>query len=192
MSQRFDRALEFAVKAHAGQTRKSQSLPYILHPMEVAAAAASMTDSEDVLIAALLHDTVEDADVTPETIGAEFGERVAALVASETEPHYKGESWEETWKHRKTVSLDFLRDKADREMKILWLADKLANLRSLHRSWREQGDAAFNIFHQKDKKEQAWYYNSIAAYTAELVQTDAYAEYCRHLHDIFGKERENG
>ena len=188
MSERFDRALQFAMTAHAGQTRKDHKLPYILHPMEVAAVASSMTDNEDVLIAALLHDTVEDADISPETITAQFGERVAALVASETEPHFKGESWEETWKHRKTVSLEFLRDRADGDMRVLWLADKLANIRAFHRIWRVQGDAAFSMFHQKDKKQQAWYYRSVAAYTAELAHTDAYREYSRRVNEIFGEE----
>ena len=58
MSKRFDEAVTFATAAHSGQTRKMQNIPYILHPMEVAAIASTMTECEEILMAALLHDTV--------------------------------------------------------------------------------------------------------------------------------------
>lgn len=80
-----DRAICMAVRAHAGMQRKKDGSPYILHPMEVAVIAGTLTQDPEVLAAAVLHDTVEDAGVTLEEIGAACGERVARLVASETE-----------------------------------------------------------------------------------------------------------
>ena len=89
----FDDAARFAVEAHADMTRKGGGLPYILHPFEVATIAASMTSDEEVLAAALLHDVVEDAGVDFNELRERFGNRVADLVASETENKYPGSRW---------------------------------------------------------------------------------------------------
>ena len=73
----FDKALQFAIKAHRGQKRKWTTIPYILHPIEVCAIVATLSDDDEVLSAALLHDTVEDTDVTMEDIRANFSEKRA-------------------------------------------------------------------------------------------------------------------
>ena len=67
-SKLLDRAIVFATKAHSGTLRKKDGIPYILHPMEVASIAGGITTDVEVLTAALLHDTVEDTDVTLDTI----------------------------------------------------------------------------------------------------------------------------
>ena len=97
----FDEAIKLAVSAHSGQTRKTDSSPYILHPMEVASIVGSMTDDLDVLTAAVLHDAVEDTSVSVDEIAAKFGDRVAQLVDAETEDKQEGRSPEDTWKQRK-------------------------------------------------------------------------------------------
>ena len=74
----FDDAARFAVDAHAGMLRKGDAIPYVLHPFEVASIAATITTDEEVLAAALLHDTVEDADASLDRIRELFGDRVAA------------------------------------------------------------------------------------------------------------------
>lgn len=80
-----DRAILFAVKAHAGAVRRDGHTPYILHCTEAAAIAATMTQEQEVLAAAVLHDVVEDTDVTAETLESEFGSRVALLVGAMSE-----------------------------------------------------------------------------------------------------------
>ena len=80
-----DEAIKFAVDAHAGMVRKGTDVPYILHPMEVAAVTAAMTSDIDVITAAMLHDVVEDTKYTLDDIRERFGDRVAAYVADETE-----------------------------------------------------------------------------------------------------------
>ena len=80
-----DRAIIFAVKAHSGTERRGKGYPYIVHPMEAVEIVATMTKDQELLAAAALHDTVEDTDVTVEQIRAEFGDRVADLVAAETD-----------------------------------------------------------------------------------------------------------
>ena len=80
-----DDAINFATKAHAGVCRKGKTRPYILHPLEAMNIASTLTEDEEVLAAAVLHDTVEDTDVTKADIRAAFGSRVADLVAAESE-----------------------------------------------------------------------------------------------------------
>ena len=79
------KAIEFAAMAHDGMVRKKDKTPYILHPLEAAVIVGSMTDDRDVISAAVLHDVVEDTDITIEEIEERFGSRVRALVESETE-----------------------------------------------------------------------------------------------------------
>ena len=88
------KAIAFATQAHEGQFRKGTTRPYIVHPLEVGKIVATMTDDEEIISAAILHDTVEDCDgITVEMIEAEFSVRVAELVAQESED--KSKSWEE-------------------------------------------------------------------------------------------------
>ena len=182
---RFDQAIIFAVKAHSGATRKGSSMPYILHPMEAAAIAATLTDDEEVLMAAVLHDTIEDTETTAEDIRREFGERVLSLVLSDTENKREDRPAAETWEVRKQETLDALKA-ASREELILVLADKLSNMRSLFRGYLERGDGIFDIFHVKDKSKQAWYSRGIAARLAPLKETAAYLEYAELLDRVFG------
>ena len=72
-----EKAIGFAVKAHAGALRKGTNLPYILHPLEAASIAAQMTDDQEIIAATVLHDTVEDTETSAEDIRKEFGARVA-------------------------------------------------------------------------------------------------------------------
>ena len=135
----FDEAIKPAVSAHSGQTRKTDTTPYILHPMEVAAIVGTMTDDLDVLAAAVLHDAVEDTAVSVDEIGSKLGERVAELVEAETEDKRDGRDPEDTWKARKEESLKVLAESGDRDVKILWLGDKLANLSAIQRAWSRKG-----------------------------------------------------
>lgn len=180
-----DQAIVFATEAHAGQTRKGCAIPYILHPLEAAAIAATMTDDEEVLAAAVLHDTVEDTDVTAEQIRSRFGPRVAQLVAGESENKREDRPAEETWKVRKQETLEHL-ETAPREIRILTLSDKLSNLRAIYRDRLVLGDRLWDRFNQKDPKEHAWYYSGIAQRLNELAGAPAYEEYLQLIEKTFG------
>ena len=81
-----DKAIEFATKAHEGQLRKGTSRPYIVHPIEVGDIVSTMTRDEEVISAAILHDTIEDCEGISQRILAQtFSERVASMVAQESE-----------------------------------------------------------------------------------------------------------
>ena len=81
-----NKAIEFATRAHAGQFRKGTSRPYIVHPIEVGDIVSTMTKDEEIISAAVLHDTIEDCEgVSREILAREFSERVAGIVAQESE-----------------------------------------------------------------------------------------------------------
>jgi (p)ppGpp synthase/HD superfamily hydrolase len=180
-------AIIFAVKAHDGMRRKKNKSPYILHPMEASVIVSTMTDDQEVIAAAALHDVVEDAGIKMETIEEVFGARVRELVESETEDKRADRPPVETWKIRKEESLLVIKNTDDLDVLRVWLGDKLANMRSLYREWKIEGDAMWNNFNQKDPEMQAWYYCTIAELTSRLSETSAWIEY-KALTDIVFKK----
>lgn len=180
-----DRALCFAIEKHGGQVRKTGGLPYILHPLEVATIVGTMTNDKETLAAAVLHDTVEDTDTTLAEIAEEFGERVSFLVKTETENKREGLPPSETWRIRKEETLATLEAAEDTAVKMLWLGDKLSNMRSFCRLYRESGDALWQNFNEKDPAAQAWYYRKVALCLRDLEEYDAYKEYVRLVNTVF-------
>ena len=180
-------AVAFAVKAHDGMRRKKSEAPYILHPMEAAVIVGSMTDDQNLIAAAALHDVVEDAGVTIEEVEAKFGKRVRELVESETEDKRADLPPSDTWRIRKEESLSVLKNTEDIAVLMVWLGDKLANMRSIYRDWKIEGDAMWQRFNQKDPDEQAWYYGSIVKLTERLSHTSAWIEYKALTELVFGK-----
>lgn len=179
-----DRAICFATEAHAGQLRKDGS-PFILHPLEDAAIVGTMTTDRAVLAAAVLHDTVEDTAVTPQQIADAFGPRVYELVMHETENKRPTIPPSETWRVRKEESLELLAKSNDPAVKMLWLGDKLANLRALRRAHDELGQAAFDRFNIDDPLAHKWYYGTILELLKDLSAYGAYREYEACFHAIF-------
>ena len=180
-------AIAFAVKAHDGMRRKKSESPYILHPMEAAVIVGTMTEDQNLIAAAALHDVVEDAGITIEEIEERFGKRVRELVASETEDKRADRPPEETWRIRKEESLSVLKNTDDSAVLMVWLGDKLANMRSIYRDWKVEGNAMWQRFNQKDENAQAWYYCSIVTLTERLSDTSAWLEYKTLTELVFGK-----
>ena len=123
-------AIAFAARAHEGQTCRSTDAPKIVHPMEVAAIAATMTSDHEILAAAMLHDVIESCGVTEDALKGEFGDRIAKLVRAMSEE--KGLDAEEGWQKRKLFSINRLRA-ASHDQLILTLSDKLSSLRAIRR-----------------------------------------------------------
>lgn len=181
-------AIAFAVKAHDGMRRKKSEAPYILHPMEAAVIVGTMSDDQSIIAAAALHDVVEDAGITIEEVEEKFGARVRKLVESETEDKRADLPPSDTWRIRKEESLSVLRNADDIAVLIVWLADKLANMRSIYRDFKVEGVGMWQRFNQKDVAEQAWYYRSILKLTEKLSHTSAWLEYKTLTELVFGKE----
>ena len=179
-----DRAIVFAVRAHAGTERRGKGFPYIVHPMEAVEIVATMTSDQELLAAAVLHDTVEDTDTTVEQIRTEFGDRIASLVASESDIVVDGCSEEDSWHARKQAAIDRLA-RASHDAKTVALGDKLSNMRAIARDYAQQGDALWNLFHVKDRKEHEWHYRGLAESLRELQDTFAYKEFEQLINQVF-------
>lgn len=176
------RAIAFATKAHEGQVRKGTTRPFIQHPLEVGKIVATMTDDEEVICAAILHDTIEDCEeITENIICEQFGTRVAELVVQESEDKSK------TWMERKSATIARLKV-ASREIQMIGLADKLSNMRDINRDYPECGEELWNRFRMKDKNVIGWYYKSICESLKETMgDTVAYQEYCELIEKNFSK-----
>ena len=179
-----DRAIIFAVRAHAGTERRGKGFPYIVHPMEAVEIVATMTKDQELLAAAALHDTVEDTDVTIEQIQAEFGDRVASFVAAESdEPHQSRDSIE-NWRARKQAAINRIA-RASHDAKIVALGDKLSNMRAIARDYAQQGDQLWDLFHAKDPKDHEWHYRGLADALSELRDTFAFREFEDLINQVF-------
>lgn len=175
-------AVEFATKAHEGQFRKGTKRPYIVHPVEVADIVASMTQDEEVICAAVLHDTIEDCGgVTARILKDKFGARVASLVQSESEDKSK------TWEERKSATIQRL-GKAEKEVRIIALADKLSNMRDIERDYPKLGEELWFRFRMQSKAAMGWYYKSIRdVLKDEFEHVGAFQEYCALVRKHFGE-----
>jgi len=182
-----DRAIMFAVKAHAGTERRGKGFPYIVHPMEAVEIVATITPNQELLAAAALHDTVEDTDVTIEQIRAEFGYRIASLVGAETDIVIEGQSEQDSWHDRKRAAINRL-SKASKDAKIVAMGDKLSNMRAIARDYAVQGDALWNLFHVNDPKDHEWHYRGLADALRDLEDTFAFKEFEMLIDQVFGKK----
>jgi (p)ppGpp synthase/HD superfamily hydrolase len=146
------KALAKAEAAHAGQTRNgSGGMAYIHHPVAVAELLAEHGFGEHTVAAALLHDVVEDSDASSEEIAAEFGERVAELVAALTE-----DDAIEPFERRKDAHRGHV-EEVDGDAAAIYAADKLSNIRVLRRALASEGESAGEEFEAPlDVKERVW------------------------------------
>jgi (p)ppGpp synthase/HD superfamily hydrolase len=155
---RFERAFLFAAEKHAGQTRKTTTVPYIAHLMGVASLALEYGGDEDLAIAALLHDVVEDcggAAVLKE-VKRRFGSRVAKIVDGCTDSY--GEP-KPPWRERKENYLRHLKS-ADAGTRLVSAAAKLNNVRSILSDYREVGESIWERF-KGGREGTLWYYRAL-------------------------------
>ncbi len=177
MNIKLHEAIKFATIKHNGQVRKGTAIPYIVHPVEVMQILLTYGASENVVVAGVLHDTLEDTDTTIDEIKQKFGENVAQLVASESEDKSK------TWEERKQATIDALKN-ATLDVKLVCLADKLSNLRSIYSDYQLVGDKLWDRFN-RSKKQIACYYIQIAKATADIQGVNnIYSEYVSALNSL--------
>ncbi|MGN1413715.1 MAG: O-acetyl-ADP-ribose deacetylase [Anaerovoracaceae bacterium] len=174
-------AIAYASACHKGAVRKGTDRPYILHPVEALQILSSMGADRNLMIAGILHDVLEDTDATLRDITDRFGPDVAALVNSHTEDKRK------IWYMRKLHTVHKLPAENIRS-KMLTLADKLSNLRSLWRDYQTVGEELWTRFNAP-KHMQAWYYSKVQDGLAELQDypetADAYRELVGLYKDLF-------
>ena len=167
-----EEAIEIAAEAHQGQYRKGTDTPYITHPYAVGLILMAAGCAEAVIIAGILHDTVEDTDLTLEFIQERFGDAIANIVDGCSENKAL------RWRARKTERIEALRT-ASPEICVVTCADKLHNLRTIISEYDLIGDEVWDRFHG-GVEDQAWYYRSvlgaIADRDAALQKSGVYAK----------------
>ena len=154
-----EEAIEIAAEAHHGQYRKGTRTPYITHPYAVGLILMEAGCPDAVIIAGILHDTVEDTDLTLDFIRERFGNAVANIVDGCSEDKAL------RWRARKTERIEALRT-ASPEVCTVTCADKLHNLRTIISEYDDIGDSVWDRFHG-GVDDQAWYYRSILSAVAE-------------------------
>ena len=163
--ERFEEALQYAARTHAHQRRKGTSIPYITHLLAVAAIVGEHDGTETEVIAALLHDAVEDQGGASRLreIRERFGEEVAAIVqqCSDTDQTPKP-----PWRERKEAYIGHLAA-ASPLARLVSAADKLHNARAILADYRKHGDALWSRFNNRGRDDTLWYYRELVrAYKA--------------------------
>ena len=155
---RFERALLFATRKHAAQTRKGGSVPYISHLLGVAGLVLEAGGDEDLAMAALLHDVAEDCGGVPmlNQVRRRFGKRVAHIVEGCSDAFT---TTKPPWRERKEPYIRHLRT-ADADTRLVSAADKLHNARSIVADYREHGERIWKRFHGK-REGTLWYYRAL-------------------------------
>lgn len=181
LSNRFSEALTYAAELHATQIRKGSGVPYIAHLLGTASIALEYGASEDEAIAALLHDAIEDrgGPTTREAIRQRFGDTVTAIVDGCTDSDATPKP---PWRDRKQAYIDRI-PTACHSVRLVSAADKLYNVRSILKDYRELGDLVWERF--KGKKDGTlWYYNSLVAAFRQAELTPIVEELARTVLEL--------
>lgn len=156
LSEKVNQALKVAAFAHRGQTRKGNpDLPYIVHPVETAMYLLKAGEKSELIVAALLHDTLEDTDLTPEEIENKFGQEILYLVLKVSENLENRD--ETTWEKRKKQFIKKIKP-AEKNVKKIVTADKLSNVKSMLQEYNEKGNQIWNNFNRGYEKQKSHYF----------------------------------
>ena len=164
LTERFDNALQFAHGVHRSQPRKDTTIPYVSHLLSVAGLVLESGGDEDLAIAALLHDAVEDAeDMSGEEmsdrIRAKFGDRVADIVDGCSDAKSSPGGSKPPWRSRKEAYLEHLRSATNDVLRVS-IADKVHNARSIATDQDRFGEKLWERF-SSTSEESRWYYTSL-------------------------------
>lgn len=175
-----NKAIMFASVAHSNQYRKGSNIPYILHPLEAGIIVSQMKNDENLICAAILHDTMEDVNISYETIKKMFNDKIAGLVKCQSEDKTK------TWKERKKHTIDYLKQEKSEDIKIVCLGDKLSNMKSVYNDYQILKEKLWERFNEKDKNMHRWYYKGLVDSLSSLDKYKEYQEFKELVFKIFG------
>jgi len=182
-TERLERAIKVAAIAHQYQKRKGADIPYIVHPFAVMCIASNVTDDEDVLIASLLHDIIEDVpeEYSRQRMLLEFGKRVVSIVDGVTK-----DSTFKDWQDRADAYLYQLEHNATDESVTVSCADKIHNLMSILSDYKSLGDNLWKRFNA-GKEQQLWWYESVLEVTSTRLPKLKLNDLLRDQVEIFQK-----
>ena len=176
LTKRFIDALEFAAKKHRRQNRKGTTVPYVSHLLSVAGLVLESGGDEDLAIAGLLHDAVEDAEgISGEEmsvlIRSEFGDRVADIVDGCSDAKSSPGGSKPPWKSRKDAYIEHLKSASNDVLRVS-IADKVHNARSIATDQDRFGEVVWDRF-TSTSEESRWYYTSLRDIYKERI-SDSY------------------
>lgn len=154
-SEKLQKAINVAVKCHKKAFRKGKDVPYLVHPLTVGLILSQVTKNEDIIIAGILHDTVEDTEMTIKELEKEFGKNVSRMVNDVTEQD-KSLSWE----IRKKLALEHIKH-MKKDSLLVKSADVLQNLTDQIEDYKIEGDKMFKRFNSPKDKQLKRYNNLI-------------------------------
>ena len=190
--QKIQKAISVVFKEHEGQYRKGTQTPYIVHLLDVSSILMYEEDlDENVICAGILHDTLEDTHYTKEQLQEDFGNEVCKLVLFCTEDGNTVDTSKEeevrTWKVRKEKSLEKLTQGAKEEEMLVFLADKLSNIKSMYEEKLIVGDEFWNKFNAS-YEEIKWYYTQILELTQDVLsKRRVHLLYSHYVGEVFQK-----
>ncbi|MCF6276415.1 MAG: HD domain-containing protein [Candidatus Magasanikbacteria bacterium] len=173
-------AIKKTTLLHEGQTRKDlEKTPYISHLVGVALILSQYTSDEDIIIAGLLHDTIEDTSYTPEDLERDFGKKIKDIVMGVTEDKNI-----KNWKERKQNYLDNLKT-APEESLLVATADKIHNMTSLSIDFRGLDEGVLKKF-SSNVQERIWFHEEVLKILENSTQNKIIEEYKK----VFNKSKE--
>ena len=161
-SSRLNHAIRVASRAHEGQFRKGSDTPYIAHPMAVAMITQQYMEDEDMFIAALFHDILEDVPkwtYSRENIRDDFGEEVLSIVEDVSEPNIDIPILA-AWTERKNYYIEHISQTNNPKSIIVSIADKIHNMSEILREYETKGEDVWQNFHV-DKGREIWFYEEV-------------------------------
>ena len=183
------KALETSFELHKNQKRKANNAPYIVHILDVTRILMSESSaSENVIVAGILHDTLEDTCYTAEQLKNDFGPEVLELVQFMTEPDKDNTTSKEqkklSWKERKQHTIDLCQT-ASNDQLLITLADKLSNLKSIQDDLVIIGDKIWPYFNAP-KSDIYWYYNELGTiFNQRIGDSRSVKLYNQVIKDVF-------
>ena len=185
-SDRVNLAIRRAAAAHDGQYRRNSVTPYVAHPFAVALITQRYIDNEDVFIASLLHDVLEDVPsriYSADDIYHDFGDEVLKIIKDVTEPEVKAEAWR-AWQIRKDAYLAHLESVNDIRPIIVSLSDKLHNMSEMIRDYGLNGPRIWDAF-CADKERELWFFEAaFEVYQKKQLSDLALQEYGAKLEEM--------
>jgi (p)ppGpp synthase/HD superfamily hydrolase len=173
-----EKAARMAIVAHAEHRRKSDDFPYIVHPFMVASILLRHGFSDEIVAASLVHDVVEDAEITVEEVGAELGITVAEMVTAVSELPKESAAWKE----RKRAYIESIRGASD-GARAVSVADKIHNAASMLAAYREEGER-FWVHFSGGKDSQLWFFRELLAVYRETWQHPIIEEYATLMEEL--------
>jgi len=178
---KIEKAIKKATELHEGQFRKNtEKIPYISHPIEVTELLSSYTSDEEVIVAGLLHDTIEDTEYSPKELEKEFGKKVYQIVIGVTEPKIDSNGQKLPWVKRKAGYVNNL-DKVIQESLLVCAADKICNMQNQINDYELNGEEFLHKFNSTPQERYTYHQKVLDVLKSKLKNSKIIAEYEKYL-----------